>query len=123
MEFITLDDVRDSVLQVSEVDIQEANDFLFATALSIGVKEADIKLPANYMVKRLGVVYACYNRCLLSVGSDATVVFEGNRSNDVFAQKLEFYKSELKELTDELRTYDFTGIASKGSTTIGLWRA
>lgn len=121
MEFITLDDVRDNVLQVTEEDIKEANEYVLATAVSIGTDVADIKLPANYMVKRLGIVFACYNRCLLSVGSDATVVFEGNRNNDVFAQKLEFYKNELNELTAELRTYDFTGIASK--STINLWRA
>ncbi|MBR6635949.1 MAG: hypothetical protein IKK97_00710 [Phascolarctobacterium sp.] len=123
MEFITLADIQDKILQCDEHDVAEANAFLLSTALSLGVKEDEIKLPANFMVKRLGVVFACYNRCLLSVGSDATVVFEGSRNDDVFAQKLEFYKNEVKAITDELRTYDFTGIASKGSTTIGLWRA
>lgn len=123
MEFITLADIQDKILQCDEHDVAEANAFLLSTALTLGVKEDEIKLPANFMVKRLGVVFACYNRCLLSVGSDATVVFEGSRNDDVFAQKLEFYKNEVKAITDELRTYDFTGIASKGSTTIGLWRA
>ena len=123
MEFIALADVRDSVLQCDELDIAEANTFVLNTAIKLGVKQEDIKLPASYLVKRLGIVFACYNRCLLSVGSDATVVFEGSRNDDVFAQKLNFYKAEVEKISNELRVYDFTADYKTGSTTINLWRA
>lgn len=123
MEFIALADVRDSVLQCDELDIAEANTFVLNTAIKLGAKQEDIKLPASYLVKRLGIVFACYNRCLLSVGSDATVVFEGSRNDDVFAQKLNFYKAEVEKISNELRVYDFTADYKTGSTTINLWRA
>lgn len=123
MEFITLNDIRDSVLQCDENDVAAANEYLYNTALKMGVEEADIVLPASFIVKRLGIAFACYNRCLLSVGSDGTVIFEGSRSEDVFNQKLALYKEEIKAITDELRVYDFTGTALKGSACIGLWRA
>ena len=123
MEFIALADVRDSVLQCDELDIAEANTFVLNTAIKLGAKQEDIKLPASYLVKRLGIVFACYNRCLLSVGSDATVVFEGSRNDDVFAQKLAFYKAEVEKISNELRVYDFTADYKTGSTTINLWRA
>lgn len=123
MEFIALADVRDSVLQCDELDIAEANTFVLNTAIKLGAKQEDIKLPASYLVKRLGIVFACYNRCLLSVGSDATVVFEGSRNDDVFAQKLNFYKAEVEKISNELRVYDFTADYKTGSATINLWRA
>lgn len=123
MDFIVLDDVRDSVLQVDETDIADANQFLLDTALKMGITSDKIQLPANYLVKRLGVVRACYNRCLNSVGSDGTVVFEGMRNADVFAQKLELYKTEMQDILNELRVYDFTGINATGNANIGLWRA
>lgn len=123
MEFITIDDIQDSVLQCTDADIKEANDFVLNTALKLGAKQEEIKLPANFLVKRLGVVFACYNRCLLSVGSDATVVFEGSRNDDVFAQKLNFYKTEVEKISAELRVYDFTADYKTGSATINLWRA
>jgi hypothetical protein len=123
MEFITMDDIQDKVLQCQDTDIAEANEFVLNTALKLGAKQEDIKLPANFLVKRLGVVFACYNRCLLSVGSDATVVFDGSRNEDVFAQKLSFYQKEVEKISAELRVYDFTADYKTGSTTIGLWRA
>jgi hypothetical protein len=50
-------------------------------------------------------------------------VFDGNRNDDVFAQKLNFYKSEVEKISNELRVYDFTADYKTGSTTINLWRA
>ena len=123
MEFITIDDIQDSILQYTDADVAAANEFVLNTALKLGAKQEEIKLPANFSVKRLGVVFACYNRCLLSVGSDATVVFEGSRNDDVFAQKLNFYKAEVEKISNELRVYDFTADYKTGSTTINLWRA
>jgi hypothetical protein len=123
MEFVTLEDVQDRILQVDHEDIDEANKFIEDTALRLGVAIDKIKSPVGYRVKRLGVVFACYNRCLASVGTDGSTVFDGSRNTDVFAQKLQFYRAELNRLEAELVVADFTGSGKAGGASIGIWRA
>lgn len=123
MEYITLDDIQDAVLQVTDNDILEANRFIEESAARLGVAAKNICMPVTFTVRRLGVIFACYNRCLLSVGSDGSAIFDGKESNDIFAQKLQFYRAELKKITDGLVAADFTGTKSSGGASIRLWRS
>lgn len=123
MEYITLEDVQDRVLQVDFADIEEANRFIEDTALRMGVAVDKIVTPVSFRVRRLGIVFACYNRCLASVGTDGSTVFDGSHNTDVFAQKLQFYRAELKRLEDELMVADFIGSGKAGGARIGIWRA
>ena len=122
MQFITLDDIQDKLLNVTENDIIEANLFVTDKANRMGVELEKISVPATFNVKRLAVCFACYNRCLACVGTDATTSFDNGSRQDIFAQKLEFYKSELKFIEARLTETDFTGVKANG-VNIGLWRA
>ncbi len=124
MEYITLDDLHDDILIFTADDVAESNKFIVDTALKYGVAENEILVPCTYSIKRLGVVFACYNRCLMSVGRDGTAVFDGSRNADIFSVKLEYYRAELKRLTESLSKADFCGSKStNGHGSILLWRS
>lgn len=123
MEYIALNDIQDAILQVTDSDVLEANRFIEETAARFGVTAEKICVPVTFTVRRLGVIFACYNRCLLSVGSDGSVIFDGKENSDIFAQKLQFYRAELKKITDGLLESDFTGTKNSGGVSIKLWRS
>ena len=61
-----------------------------------------------------------------SIGTDATVVFEGSgggEGRDINAQKAKFYRQELDSLVNNLTTSAFTGEEVSGSVTINVFRA
>ena len=70
MDFITLEDVNDEIVECTQDDIAEANSYLLIVSQRLNVKEDRIVTPAAYTVKRLGVVYALYIACVRSVGKD-----------------------------------------------------
>lgn len=123
MEYISLNDIQDAILQVTDSDILEANRFIEESAARLGVAAENICMPVTFTVRRLGIVFACYNRCLLSVGSDGSVIFDGKENSDIFAQKLQFYRAELKTISGGLVASDFTGTQNSGGASIKLWRA
>lgn len=120
MEFITLGNITDSILLVTQEDVDEANAYLESIAARYGV--ATIQQPISHSVKRLGIAYACYMRAMASVGTDATVTFDGSRGNDVFAQKAELYGKEVKALAATINANDFTGTGGSSRATIKLVR-
>ena len=127
MNFITVDDVEDAVLQVSEGDVVVANAYVNNLAKKFRVTD-DSKLlnPPGYTIKRIAICYACYVRAINSIGTDATVVFDGSgggEGRDINAQKAKFYRQELDGLVNNLTTSAFTGEEVSGSVTINVFRA
>lgn len=120
MEFVTFGDITDKILRVEQEDVDCANDYLTSMATRCGV--VTVQQPISYRVKRLGVVYACYVRAMASVGTDATVTFDGSRGNDVFAQKAELYGKEVKALAATINANDFTGTGGTRRAVIKLMR-
>ena len=118
MEFITLDNITDSILLVTQEDVDEANAYLESIAARYGV--AQMQEPISHNVKRLA--YACYMRAVASVGTDASVTFDGSRHDDVFAQKAELYGKEVKMLAGMINANDFTGAGGTSRATISLMR-
>ena len=59
MEFITVDDVNDAVLQISEEDVVAANAYVNSLAKKFRVTD-DSKLlnPPVYTIKRIAICYA-----------------------------------------------------------------
>lgn len=120
MEFITFDDITDKILRVEREDIDCANDYLTSLATRCGV--VTVQQPISHSVKRLGIAYACYVHAMASVGTDATVNFDGSRGNDVFAQKAELYGKEVKALASTINANDFTGAGGTRRAVIKLMR-
>lgn len=120
MEIITLGNITDGVLIVTQEDVDEANAYLRSVAVCCGVTQ--IRQPISHNVKRLGIAYACYMRAVASVGTDASVTFDGNRHNDVFAQKAELYGKEVKMLAATINANDFTGMSGTSRSAIKLAR-
>ena len=118
MEIITLDNIADRVLLVTQDDVDEANAYLESIAARYGVTQ--MQQPISHNVKRLGVAYACYMRAVASVGTDASVTFDGSRHDDVFAQKAELYGKEVKMLAALINANDFTGAGGTSRATINL---
>lgn len=121
MEFVSATDINDRILQIEQSDIDEANAYLQSIADRYGV--VAVQGSISHTVRRLGVVYACYVRAVASVGTDASVTFDGSRHEDVFAQKAEWYKKELNELSAAVTASDFTGVEGKSNAVINLWRS
>lgn len=120
MEFITLDNITDSILLVTQEDVDETNAYLESIAARYGV--TTVQQPISHNVKRLGVAYACYMRAVASVGTDASVTFDGSRHDDVFAQKAELYGKEVKMLAGMINANDFTDAGGTSRATISLMR-
>lgn len=121
MQFITIDDVQDDILRVNENDIDEANAFATDAGVRLGVAESDFIQPARYLTRRLAIVYACYMSALRSVGTDGSVIFNGQENVDIYAQKLKFYRDELNGITERLTASDFA-TKKTADRTIELWR-
>lgn len=121
MEIITLDDVQDAVLNITQDDIDRANSFIVDMASRQGVAEAEIV--AGYMVKRLGCVYACYTRAVASIGTDVMANMDGNRGTDMFAQKADYYSRELRQISDSMTASDFNGGKRRGVASISIYRS
>lgn len=120
MEFITLGNITDSILLVTQEDVDEANAYLESIAARYGV--TTIQQPISHSVKRLGIAYACYMRAVASVGTDASVTFDGSRHDDIFAQKAELYSKEIKLLSATINANDFNGAGGSSRATIKLVR-
>lgn len=121
MNYVNLYEVQDSFLSVTERDIEQANLYVGSIARQKGVKEEDIIIPIGFNVKRLAILFACYNNCLSSVGTDATTTFDGGNRADIYADKLKLYKDEIDKIEGKLTKADFVG-QNNGGATISLWR-
>ena len=118
--FVFLEDVKDPVLNVDHDDISAANQYLCDLAFSKGVKRIE---EITFKAKRLGIIYACYSCCLRCVGTDGGAVFNGERHVDVFAEKLKYYREELKELAATVSAADFApGMGMPGVANIPIGR-
>lgn len=108
VEFITLEDVTDEIVECTVSDVADANDYLLNVAKRFGVNEARIKQPPVYSVKRLGVVYALYICCVRNIGKDNIVALDTESTRvDIYAQKAKFFKAELDKLEKTLSASDF----------------
>ena len=121
MEIITIDDVQDLILNITEKDIAAANSFVTEAAARHGVAEADII--AGYLVKRLACVYACYSRAVASIGTDVMANMDGHRGADIYAQKAEYYQKEMNNISQKLTASGFTGGRRKGMVSIPMYRS
>lgn len=109
MDFITLNDVVDDIVQCTQNDVDEANSFLMGIAKRLRISEERIVTPAVYTVKRLGCVYALYIACTRSMGRDnLTSLNTEALRQDIYAQKREAFKTELERLEKEIEADDFT---------------
>lgn len=120
MEFITLYDITDEVLQVKQVNIDNANDFVTALAAQYGVT-----VPvATVKARRIAVMHACVLRCLDLIGKDSSANYDGKADTDIYKLKLDVYKGEQKELMASLSAADFTdsAIRNGGYSSIPLGR-
>ena len=109
MDFITLSDVVDDIVQCTQNDVDEANSFLLGIAHRLRISDERIVTPAVYTVKRLGCVYALYIACTRSMGRDnLTSLNTEALRQDIYAQKREAFKTELERLEKEIEADDFT---------------
>lgn len=126
MDFITLNDIKDEVLKVTEDDVINANAHVNGLAERFRVKAEELMNPPSYTTKRIAVCYACYIRAMSEVGTDAAVNYAGDLSGanqDVYVQKAKLYKQELDGLTNNLTALAFTGKEVSGSITVNVFRA
>ena len=117
LEFITVEDCStDNILTCEESDITYANSYLETLALGFGLAEDEIAIPCSEIIKRFGVVVAYRTRALAMVGSDATVMVDGNRSDDIYLQKYKLYN----ELADKLEAkLDYASFAVENTSGAG----
>lgn len=109
MDFITLGDVVDDIVQCTQNDVDEANSFLLGIAHRLRISDERIVTPAVYTVKRLGCVYALYIACTRSMGRDnLTSLNTEALRQDIYAQKREAFRTELERLEKEIEADDFT---------------
>lgn len=123
MNYIDITDIKDTVLECTYDDVEMGNETIEHVAAKLGVTE--IATPVSYIVRRLGVAAACYNRCLMQVGTDPTTVFNGAggvENSDIFAQKLKLYKAEIERLTALITAFDFGIVGGHGRATIPMYR-
>lgn len=123
MNYITLDDIFDEMLTCTNEDIDVGNDMIVREARRLN---AEIEEPITAIVKRLGVCAACYNRCLMQVGTDPTTVFNGANgveNSDVYAQKLKMYRTEMERIVSTLTAEDFGTAGGRARYSIPLHRA
>ena len=76
-------------------------------------------------MKKLGAAVACRECAAAMVGSDATVmVGGGNRSDDIYLQKYNLYRSTVKDLENRLDYRDFAvdGTTESGKEGVGTIR-
>lgn len=120
MEFITIDDISDKILQIE--DVTKANDFVTSLGISLGIQEN--QMVVTWKTKRVAEMFACYDACLSSVGSDGSAVFDGTQNTDIFASKLELYRKELDRLVVAVVASDFTNEGKPANkTSIPIFRA
>nr|DAH62233.1 MAG TPA: hypothetical protein [Caudoviricetes sp.] len=125
MEFITVEDcTSDNILMVEESDVAYANTCLEATAKGMGLAEEEIAIPASALVKHYGTVLAYRERALSMIGSDATVMADGSRSEDIYYQKYKLYDALAKELEGKLDYSSFAldGTDGSGKGGVGIIR-
>lgn len=109
MDFITLNDVVDDIVQCTQSDVDEANSFLLGIAKRLRISNERIVLPPVFTVKRLGCVYALYIACTRSMGRDnLTSLNTEALRQDIYAQKREAFKTELERLEEQIEADDFT---------------
>ena len=109
MDFITLNDVVDDIVQCTQNDVDEANSFLMGIAKRLRISNERIVLPPVFTVKRLGCVYALYIACTRSMGRDNLTSLDTQAlRQDIYAQKREAFKVELDKLMEEVDAEDFT---------------
>jgi hypothetical protein len=124
VDFITAENVADNILTCRDADIAYANDYLHRLAHGFGLDDGDIKLPAREVVKRLGSAIACRECAASMVGSDATVMVDGSRSEDIYLQKYKVYADLAKNIEKGMTYEDFaiTGVDSSGKGGVGVIR-
>lgn len=126
MEFITLDDIKDEVLNVTPDDVDNANSYVNGLAERFRIKPEELINPPTYTTKRIAICYACYIRAISEVGTDAAVNYSGELSGanqDVYIQKAKLYRQEMDALTNNLTALAFTGKEVSGSITVNVFRA
>lgn len=124
MEFITLADIDDNILHCRASDIDYANSCLLTKALAYGLRGDEIRMPCSARVRQLGTAIACRMCAASMVGSDSTVMMNGQRSDDVYLQKYRIYDELVKSLSSSLDFSDFAAenVESAGKGGVGMIR-
>lgn len=108
MALITLQDVNDEIIECLQSDVDEANTYLLNIAKRLGVREAKIKIPPVYTVKRLGASYALYICAVRNIGKDPTTSLDTESTRqDIYAQKARFFEKEYTRLEKIVTADDF----------------
>lgn len=123
MEYVKLEDIKDEILECTEDDIAAANKYVDQIARTLGVDEDKVADPVPFIVNRLGICFACYNRALMNVGTDPTTTLDGSEGKDINDQKRKLYLQELECIKEKLTAEDFTGEKRGGNSTVILFRA
>lgn len=122
MEFISIYDINDNILTCRESDIDYANDYLRRLAISFGLSEEELQTPARASIKQLGKAVACRECAAAMIGSDTTVMVDGNRTEDVYYRKYQMYVQLAKDLETRITYADFavTGTDASGKGGVGV---
>lgn len=113
------DDLLES--QITQADLDAADEYLYSLARRLGVNTADIVLPATkYAIRDLAVAVACQRRAGLKAGRQPF------GEDDPYMQKQKYYAQRVAQLTGEVQVYEFTGVETSDDAyapvTIGLAR-
>ncbi|MHC1760527.1 MAG: hypothetical protein AB9917_13665 [Negativicutes bacterium] len=92
MNYFELSECSDTIIKLTEADRQEANQYVEALIVRIGVRVAAITT-VPYELKRLAMAVAYRNRALLSSGRG-----NGVSDVDVYMAKYKAYAAEVKSL-------------------------
>lgn len=127
VNFITLDDVNDEIVECQQADVDKANRYLLNIARKLGVNEARIKTPPVYNVEQLGIFYALYICCIRSIGKDNLPALDTESTRqDIYAQKAKFFKAEIERIEKTICADDFEVKKNGGfgdSFCVPVWRA
>jgi len=85
-KYATLDDINDPLVEVTETDLLEADDYIDNLLRQKGIDPSTISLP-NQTLKLLAIYYACYRAAIRNAQTEDTVLFE----------KAKHYKQLLEE--------------------------
>lgn len=119
MDFI--DQASDNAIKASKESIEFANQYLTRAAEGMGLTEADLKIPASPIIKRLGEVIALRETAISLIGSDPTAYADGLDEDDIYYRKYKLYSDTAKQLESTLTYTDFAkkGVDDDGKGGVG----
>jgi len=94
-KYATLDGVNDPLLEVTEQDLLEADNYIDNVLRQKGIDPSAVSLP-NETLKLLAVYYACYRSAIRNAQMEDTVLFEKAKHYK------ELFEEKAKQITPEV---------------------